>query len=51
MKIGQIPEREDDLLTMTMKEEIGFWRTDELLHGRENVSAEGEGELSRRKSN
>lgn len=51
MKIGQIPEREDGLLTMTMKEEFGFWRAAELLHRRENVSAEGEGESSRRKSN
>lgn len=51
MKIGQISEGEGDSLNMTVKEETGFWRTAELLHMRENVSAEREGELSRRENN
>lgn len=50
MNIGQISEGEGDSLEMTMKEETGFWRTTELFHMREDVSAEREGELSRRKN-
>lgn len=50
MNIGQISEGEGDSLEMTMKEETGFWRTTELFHIREDVSAEREGELSRRKN-
>lgn len=50
MNIGHMSQGEGDSLNVTMKEETGFWRTTELFHMRENVSAE-EGELSRRKNN